>query len=446
MICRWSYTKRCNSHLNSPPMARLSGWLKALLGLGIALSLTMLGQITPPDLAQASPSALAQTPPVANEIRGVWLTNVASGVFFSPWGVSRALRQLSRLNFNTVYPVVWNRGVTFYPSPVMKQTIGQSNHALLNWTHWGQDVLAEITQQGRRQQLRVIPWFEYGFMAPANAALVKRHPDWLTRRQDGSTQLNQTLLEPTPKLNSPPKLKRFIHSRLANQTVWLNPLHPDVQQLLLDLILEVVTQYEVDGIQLDDHFSWPVEFGYDDFTVKLYQQEHSGQSPPTNPANSSWMRWRAGKLSEFMQRIHQAVKAVKPNCIVSLSPNSQSFSYHHYLQDWQTWVQQGWVDELVLQAYRDNLDSFAAELVQPAIQQARRRIPVAIGILTGTWGSPIATEQIEQQVTVVRDRNFGGVSFFYWESLWGYITPESPQQRRQRFQALFSQPAIVGKP
>ena len=416
-----------------------------LLGLGIALSLTIIGTITPRYLAQAPSPALAQAPLAVNEIRGVWLTNVASGVFFSPWGINRALHQLSRLNFNTVYPVVWNRGTTFYPSAVMRETTGQSNDFLLTLTHLGQDVLAEMAAQGRRQQLRVIPWFEYGFMAPANAALVKRHPSWLTSRQDGSTQLTQTPLEPTPTPTSSSRLKQFLRSRLANPIVWLNPLHPDVQQLLLDLIREVATQYEVDGIQLDDHFSLPVEFGYDAFTIQLYQQEHGGQSPPTNPSNPSWMRWRAQKLSDFMQRIYQEVKAINTNCQVSLSPNSQSFAYHHYLQDWRTWVEQGWVDELVLQVYRDNLNSFDAELVQPTIQQTHRQIPIAIGILTGTWGNPIVTKQIEQQMNIVRDLNFDGVSFFYWESLWGYLTPESPQQRRQRIQALFSEPAIANK-
>ena len=427
-------------------MNSFSRWLKGILGLLIAFSLTVLGTLSFKPVSVESSSALAQTPPGVNEIRGVWLTNVASGVLFSPWGVNRALHQLSRLHFNTLYPVVWNRGETFYPSAAMRETTGQASNSLLYVSHWGQDILADMINQGHRQQLRVIPWFEYGFMAPAGSALVSRHPDWLTRRQDGSTLLNHAELEPTAAANSAARVKQALRSRLVSaSTVWLNPLHPQVQDLLLNLIREVVTQYEVDGIQLDDHFSLPVEFGYDAFTTELYQQEHEGQSPPTNPANPSWMRWRAEKLSDFMARLNQEVKAINPNCVVSLSPNSQSFSYHHYLQDWQTWVRQGWVDELILQAYRDNLDSFAAELAQPAVQQARRQIPVAIGILTGTWGSPIAADQIEQQVNVVRDRGFDGVSFFYWESLWGYIVPESPQQRRHRFQALFSEAAIASK-
>lgn len=55
------------------------------------------------------------------EIRGVWITNVGSGVLFAPWGIHRALEQLAALHFNTVYPVIWNGGHTFYPSNAAKK-------------------------------------------------------------------------------------------------------------------------------------------------------------------------------------------------------------------------------------------------------------------------------------------------------------------------------------
>ncbi|MEO3704788.1 family 10 glycosylhydrolase [Trichormus azollae] len=47
---------------------------------------------------------------MTTEIRGVWLTNVASSLLFVPWGIHRATDQLASLNFNTIYPLVWNRG------------------------------------------------------------------------------------------------------------------------------------------------------------------------------------------------------------------------------------------------------------------------------------------------------------------------------------------------
>jgi len=407
-------------------------------------------------LFAALPRPIPRT--TATELRGVWVTNVASGVLFVPWGVERALRQLAQLNFSTVYPVVWNRGRTFYPSAIAKRTTGQLQEPLLFLTHPGQDLLAQIVRQGHRHGLKIIPWFEYGLMAPAGSELAVQHPDWLTQRRDGSTLLQDGALqlEENDRARSqqssswhppnwhPPnwqQARQSIGKHLVAKQVWLNPFHPDVQQFLIDTILEVVTRYDVDGIQLDDHFSLPVAFGYDPVTLNLYQQEHQGRTPPDDARNPEWMRWRADKLTELMQKIFRAVKAAKPDILVSLSPNAQSFAYREYLQDWSTWVQNGWVEELVLQVYRDDLNSFIEQLEQPAVQRARQRIPVGVGILTGIVRRPIPIKQIQQQVQVVRDRGFSGVSFFYWESLWSYLTPESPQRRRRGFQMLFGQKA-----
>lgn len=357
----------------------------------------------------------------APEIRGVWLTNVSSGVLFSPWGINRAISQLSQLNFNTIYPVVWNRGYTFYPSQVSKKVTGRYQEPLLSWARPGGDTLREIIKLGHGHKLRVLPWFEYGFMAPSGSQLVRRHPEWLTASQSG--------------------MKHKIHNKFNLD--WLNPLHPEVQKLMLDLIREVVTKYDVDGIQIDDHFGMPSEYGYDDFTIKLYQQEHGGKSPPVDYQNSEWMYWRASKITNFMQRIFDTVKEIKPDCLISLSPNSQDFSYRNYLQDWQTWVRRGLIDELVLQVYRGNLPDFRAELSQPTVNITRRKIPVAVGITSGTLKTPVPMAQIREQLQEVRYRGLDGVSFFYWESLWGYIAPESPRERRRAFQELFSSRATL---
>lgn len=397
-----------------------------LLCLGVAIAISC---------AQTSPS-LSRSPKV-KEIRGVWLTNVSSAVLYTPWGINRAINQLARLKFNTVYPVVWNRGATFYPSAVAKKAIGRDRDLWLQVLRLRQDSLAEIVKQSHRQGLRVIPWFEYGFMAPASSALVKRHPDWLTSRRDRSKVFQAEENEPTLPKASNPELEQ-VDPPIVNKGVWLNPFHPQVQQFIRDLIVEVVTKYDVDGIQLDDHFGLPNEFGYDAFTIRLYQQEHKGKSPPSNPVDSEWLRWRAEKLTKFMQQVYLAVKAVKPNCLVTLSPNPQYYAYRATLQDWRRWVQLGLIEELVCQVYRSDNKTFLAELQQTSLQVARQKIPVGIGILTGSLSHPVAIEQIKSQVQLVRDRGYSGVSFFYWESLWGYIAPESPQERRDVFRALFS--------
>jgi uncharacterized lipoprotein YddW (UPF0748 family) len=417
----------------------LETWLVCLLSFLLAIALSNYHL----QLTRTAAQRVA-----IDEVRGVWLTNIGSAVLFNPWGVDRALHQLSQLNFNTVYPVVWNRGNTLYPSQTAKQATGNIQDPFLNSFRLGRDVLAEIIQLGHHQGLRVIPWFEYGFMAPVHSELAQRHPNWVTSRRDGSQIIGNIEAQALPTAD-PTQTDSFIQTLLQNtrssvqkalstERVWLNPLHPEVQEFLLSMMAEVATHYAIEGIQLDDHFGLPVEFGYDPYTIALYQQEHDGMLPPNDPHDEAWMRWRADKLNQFMSRVFHTIKAINPACAVTLSPNSYSFAYRYYLQDWKTWVNQGWVEELTLQAYRDNLDAFVTELEQKEIENARKRIPVSVGIFSGSWGHPVPFSRISEQVEAVRSHQFAGVSFFYWESLWGYMTPESPQRRRSGFQTLFS--------
>ncbi len=372
-----------------------------------------------------------------DEIRGVWITNVNSGVLFVPGGIERALNQLSQLNFNTIYPVIWNRGTTFFPSAIARRVTGRFQDRFLNLMHLGKDTLSEMVSQGKQRNLRVIPWFEYGLMAPINSQLVQRHPEWITLPQGYSfsaipspQELEEALLPNYPSSNRSA-------GWLGIRNLWLNPLHPEVQRFIEDLILEVVIKYDVDGIQFDDNFGMPIELGYDRFTRQLYQQEHQGKLPPNNPADPEWMRWRADKITALMKTLHDRIKSAKPDCIISLAPNPWDFAYKESLQDWPNWVKQGLVEELILQVYRDSSTAFLKELEDPMIQEMRRLVPVGIGILSGVLGHGVKIEQIDRQVQEVRDHQFQGMSFFYWETLWSYLTPDAPRERRRVFQGLF---------
>ncbi|MDY7023031.1 MAG: family 10 glycosylhydrolase, partial [Cyanobacteriota bacterium] len=145
----------------------------------------------------------AFTNPISKvEIRGVWMTNIDSEVLFSRRGVREALNRLKKLNFNTIYPTVWQGGYTLYPSSVAQEYFGQSLDPTPGLQ--GRDVLKELVRRGHQKRLTVIPWFEFGFMAPADSDLAKQHPDWLTRRLDGT----------------------FIKKQGNDDRVWLNPFHP----------------------------------------------------------------------------------------------------------------------------------------------------------------------------------------------------------------------------
>ncbi|MEG4328924.1 glycoside hydrolase family 10 protein, partial [Microcoleus sp. herbarium5] len=345
------------------------------------------------------------------ELRGVWLTNIDSDVIFSRNNIIDAVNRLDKLNFNTIYPTVWQGGYTLYPSAAAQRVFGQSIDPSPGLKD--RDILKEIITQSRQKGIAVIPWFEFGFMAPAESELATLHPEWLAQRRDGST----------------------IWKEGKHERVWLNPFHPEVQQFILDLIIEIVDNYDIDGIQFDDHFGLPVEFGYEPLTVSMYQEQI--KSPPSDdPRETFWVRWRADKINDFVGRVSRAIKSRKEKCIVSLSPNPFHFSLPAHLQDWFTWERRGYIQEIVLQVYRSDIKRFSAELEREEVKLAKLNIPTAIGILTGLKNNSVPLKQIQEQVQEVRKRDFAGVSFFFYESLSNWAN-ETPEQRNSALQEFF---------
>ncbi|MGD1904122.1 MAG: glycoside hydrolase family 10 protein [Geitlerinemataceae cyanobacterium] len=355
-------------------------------------------------------------PQEMQELRGVWLTNIDSEVLFSRRALDRGLTRLARLNFNTVYPAVWNWGYTLYPSDVAEETYGVrvDPHPGLR----RRDMLAEAVDRGRELDLRVVPWFEFGFQAPSDSRLAERKPEWLTQKADGS----QTRMEGD-------------HER-----VWLNPFMPEVQDFIIALVVELVENYDIDGIQFDDHMGLPAEYGYDPYTIALYRAEHDGNDPPQDHTDSYWVAWRADKITQFMRRLFFAVKAVDNEAVISVSPNPQSFAYSRYLQDWERWERMGLIEELIVQLYRRDLESFESQLQAPELLAARDHIPTAIGVLAGLRNRPADTELMGEQIEAVRANAFNGVAFFFYESLWQW-SDDSEAEREAAIGEWFEEDA-----
>ncbi|BAY51156.1 hypothetical protein NIES2134_112590 [Thermostichus vulcanus NIES-2134] len=345
-------------------------------------------------------------------IRGVWLTKNDFPILRDRPRLVAVLNDLQRLNFNTLYPVVWNSGYVSFPSTTAKN-LGIQPFVLRGIQDY--DILAELTQQAHCRHLLVIPWFEFGFMVPETSELALAHPEWLTQAIDGQTT----------RLTA------------AGEVAWMNPFHPQVQEFLTNIVLEVLRQYPVDGVQFDDHLSLPVEFGYDDYTRALYEQET--QKPvPDNPRDPDWMRWRADKLTAFVQRLRQRVKQAFPKAIFSLSPTTLPTAYQTFLQDWPQWVALGLVDEVIVQVYRYNLSSFVQQLMQPEILQAQAKVPTAVGVLTGLRTNPVPIELVDAKVAAALQAGLG-VSFFSLETLW-QRGPEPGDRRQNTILFHFRQP------
>ena len=323
------------------------------------------------------------------------------------------MEQLQAAGFNRVLPNVWSRGTTFHRSAYAPV------EAPLTKVGLTVDPICTLVEEGRQRGIQVMPWFEYGLMEPADSEVVRNHPEWVLARADGQRWL-------------------FLHGR--HRMAWLNPAHPAVRERFIGLVVETLRRCPMQGLQLDDHFAWPVQFGYDPFTVDLYQQT-TGGAPPQDHTNHHWMSWRRRQLTGLLRELRLRLKQEGLSARISLSPGPFRQAYNLWLQDWKLWAFGELIDELVVQNYAYSVEGFQRDLDQPALRKAREwRMPIQIGILAGFGKRTTPMQDLREKVRLARDRGFG-VIFFYWEGLWGSHVPE--QQRLQRFrdfQELGSQP------
>jgi uncharacterized lipoprotein YddW (UPF0748 family) len=390
---------------------------RRLLHLGLALAWALPATALP--LPAGRTWAQGRLPEPINRRIGVWLTNSPSPLYYSRARIETAVRQLDEAGFNTLYPNVWSRGTTFHRSRYapIEPPLAKVDPNL--------DPICRLTEAAHRRNMQVYPWFEYGLMEPADAEVVRRHPEWVLKRANGSSHyaMHGANLRTSP---------------LRDLRVWLNPAHPGVKARLIGLISEIVQRCGVDGIQLDDHFAWPVDLGYDAYTRALYKAE-TGREPPRNHTDRFWMTWRRKKLTALLQDLRQGMAKVSQGrpVRVSLSPGPFRFAYNKWLQDWEIWALKGLVNDLVVQNYAYSVKGFAKDLDQPALLKARRwGMPVEIGILAGFGGRTTDMNSLARKVELAARRGHG-VIYFYWEGLWGmHAGKEGPAARRKAFSSL----------
>lgn len=327
------------------------------------------------------------------EIRGVWLTNTDSKVLRSKKNIAEAMIFLAETGFNMVFPVVWNKGQTLYPSQVMGETFGVEIDPL----YQGRDPLAEIIEEASRYHLAVIPWFEYGFASSYNLGgghLLAKKPEWAARDYAGNL------------------LKK-------NGFEWMNALDPQVQDFMLSLVLEVVKNYDIMGIHGDDRLpAFPCEGGYDPGTIERYYQTFH-QNPPQNPKDPQWVQWRADILTNFLARLYQAVKAIKPDIQVSMAPNIYKWCLNEYLQDSKSWLDQELVDLIHPQVYRRDFYSYK-DIIDRLLREqfpGDQLSKVSPGILIKVGSYRITPEYLVQAINYNRAVGIGGEILFFYEGL-----------------------------
>jgi uncharacterized lipoprotein YddW (UPF0748 family) len=168
-----------------------------------------------------------------------------------------------------------------------------------------------------------------------------------------------------PESKSPPATNQITRThpeliRHYGDQIWLDPGEPAAQAHTLSVVLDVVNRYDVDGIIFDDYFYPYPEKNLLGHTIDF-------------PDDASWKKygvsggltrddWRRKNVNDFVQKISQQIKSVKPDVQFGISPfgiwrpqNPPQIkgldAYGTIYADARLWLASGWVDFLAPQLY-----------------------------------------------------------------------------------------------
>lgn len=183
------------------------------------------------------------------------------------------------------------------------------------------DPLAVMTDEAHAAGLAVHAWVNplRGQTAEVLAKTDSRYPlrQWFDDAQKKGTRLVET-----------------------DGRFWLNPAYAEVRQLCADGVTEILKQYDIEGIHIDDYFYPTQDTAFD---AQAFAESDS----------SDLAAFRRENCTALVRAMHDAVKAVKPDCIFSISPQGNTnINREQLYADTARWAgEEGFCDWILPQIY-----------------------------------------------------------------------------------------------
>ncbi|MEM0172115.1 MAG: family 10 glycosylhydrolase [Thermoproteota archaeon] len=242
---------------------------------------------------------------VVPTIKGVFIYYYWQGTrFSSPSSIDNYIEQLSKFGFNLVVPQGLDSGVSYYNSS-------------LNPTKFGDfDLLKEVILSSHKRNIKVWPWV---MPFTASYAFISKNPSFAAIKADGS--VNYGLLD------------------IANQKV---------QDFVYNELIEIVKDYDVDGINIDIEYSG----SYSQLDKFLFEKEFNISSinwPSDVLENGKYRKeytkWVSSIITNFLERLTANIRRLKPGIIISCDVvYDPELAMSWYFTDWRTWIKDGLVD------------------------------------------------------------------------------------------------------
>jgi len=184
----------------------------------------------------------------------------------------------------------------------------------------------------------------------------------------------------------------------AEDTYSLDPGHPGAAQYIVDVTLNLVRNYAVDGIHLDRIRYAGAQFGYNPISLARYAASRRNTDAAATPAPNdlAWQGWRRDQVTHLMRQIYLETVALKPEVVVTAAtipwgagPTSEiawlrGSAMTGVFQDWRGWLREGILDMAIPMNYDREADArqrawFDAWIEWEKNQRGDRHLAIGVG-------------------------------------------------------------------
>ena len=129
-----------------------------------------------------------------------------------------------------------------------------------------------------------------------------------------------------------------------------NPALPEVRQRIFDIVKELITKYDVDGVHIDDYFYPSLASGETIKDEKEYEQyvAKDKDGKPTITVED----FRRNNVDLTVKGIHDVIQATRPEVAFTISPaGNPDYNYNTMYADVLKWSREGWSEAIIPQLY-----------------------------------------------------------------------------------------------